>query len=161
MKYVYVFLLMVMSSLAGAQTFTAADSLHYEIDEEYLVNLFKQADVIFCKVDDVDDFIYVKNMEVAFNVDSSLFCTAYLVSNFYGSTITSFYPLWCTSVELNDINGHVFKLALKTPIKQLEFDQQPLNDLDILKPILDSLLQKTDTVDYSKDTRIFLEMDKD
>jgi len=31
----------------------------------------------------------------------------------------------------------------------------------ILIPILDSLLQKTDIVDYSKDTTIFLDIDQD
>lgn len=158
-KITIILTVLMISSLMQAQIFINQDTM--EVQEEYLAELFKQADVVFCKVDDVDDFVYVKNMLVVFNVDSTLFRTAYIESNFYGATITAFYPVWCTYVELTDINGNQLKLALKTPITPLERGEQPLNDYKILIPILDSLLQKTDIVDYSKDTTIFLDIDQD
>ncbi|MFA7298341.1 MAG: hypothetical protein WC010_01725 [Candidatus Absconditabacterales bacterium] len=130
------------------------------IEEDYLVNLFQNADVIYCKVDDVDDYIAVKNMEVSFYVDSALFLTAFIESNQYEKKNTS-CMLWCTYVELNDSSGHMLKIAYQTPASPLKDDEDPLNDLDALKLILDSLLQKTALVDYSKDTRIFLDIHQD
>jgi len=95
-KITIILTVLMISSLMQAQIFINQDTM--EVQEEYLAELFKQADVVFCKVDDVDDFVYVKNMLVVFNVDSTLFRTAYIESNFYGATITAFYPVLCTYV---------------------------------------------------------------
>lgn len=164
MKKLIVIMYLIFCGSAYAQSITSdtAKAVDYKvIEEEYLANLFKNADIVFCKIDTINGIRCVKNMEVAFNDDSSLFSTAFIESDVYNGPMTAFYRLSCTYVVLNDIDGNEFRFAYQKPSVPMEFDEQPLNDFDILKPILDSLLQKTAIVDNSKDTRIFVDLDQD
>ncbi|MCX6824935.1 MAG: hypothetical protein NTY80_01805 [candidate division SR1 bacterium] len=146
-----------MTPTVGAQTFIDSDSTLYGVDEAYLATLFRKAEVIFCKIDTVNGGICVKNMEVSFCDDSAFFYTAYIESTFYRGTIAAFYPLVCSYVELGVTNGGILKLSHET----LDEDEQSLDDLILLKPVLDSLLQKTVLMDCSKDTEEFIDLGKD
>ncbi|EKD24957.1 MAG: hypothetical protein ACD_80C00143G0003 [uncultured bacterium (gcode 4)] len=132
-----------------------------EIEEEYLANIFRNADIIFCKIDTINGIRCVKTMEVAFNGSSSLFNMAYIESEFYNGPLTAFYRLSCTYVVFSDFDGNTLKLAYQTPSTPIEADEELLNDLEILKPVLDSLIQETNIVDYTKDTTSFLYLDPD
>ena len=163
MKKLIVIIYLIFCGNLYAQNFTfdiAKTADHKEIEEEYLANLFKNADIIFCKVDTINGIRCVKTMEVALNDDSSLFNTAYIISDTYNGllTVSAFYRLSCTYVVLNDFDGNTLKLTSRKPSRS---DEQQLNDLEILKPVLDSLLQETNRVDYSKDTTSFLYPDPD
>jgi len=130
-----------------------------DVKEEYLVNLFQHAEIIFCKIDTLDDNVFMKNMEVAFLVDSSVFAVAYMASNYYTCLMPVYSKLWCTYVDINGPNGNAMKLQYQAYSEKMEEYAQPLNDLEQLQPVLDSLLQNTDPVDHYKDTRLFLDID--
>jgi len=160
MKKISISILVLMLNL-GLHAQSQDTIIEKQIDENYLVRLFQHADIIYCKVDDVDDFIYAKKMEIAFTVGSSIFRTAYIESNLYSTTIGEFVPPWCVYVILDDTIGNTLKLKYETSFAQCESDEEPLNDLQLLRPVLDSLLQNTDTIDYSLDTRIMLDIGND
>ncbi len=159
MKNLFTIICLSLGMGIYAQNMTDTPPMHV-VQEEYLATLFKDAEVIYCKVDEVYEHVGIKNMEVMFNIDSSIFLTAFIESNEYekGSSSSS---IWCTYVELSDTSGHLLKIAYSIPSFPLAPDEDALNELEILKPILDSLLQKTAIVDYSKDTRVFLDLDED
>ncbi|MEI6117900.1 MAG: hypothetical protein WCP92_01240 [bacterium] len=146
----------IMSSYTKAQSI--ANQL---IEEEYLVKIFRESQVVFSKIDDVDDFIYVKNMLVVFNTDSCIFESAYIESNNYSIITEKLNPIFCMYVEIIDIYGNKLKLAYEVPYIPIEKDEYPLNDLYFLTPVLDSLLQKTDTCNYAEDTEMFINIGMD
>ena len=159
MKKVFTIICLSLGMSTYAQNMTDPSPMHV-VQEEYLATLFRDAEVVYCKIDEVYEHVGIKNMEVMFNIDSSIFLTAFIESNEYkkGSPSSS---IWCTYVELSDTSGHLLKIAYSIPSFPLAPDEDALNELEILKPILDSLLQATAIVDYSKDTRVFLDLDED
>lgn len=154
-------LVTIMSSYSRAQSLVSKPITTQSIEEEYLVKIFSESQVIFSKIDDIDDFIYVKNMLVVFTTDSCIFESAYIESNSYSIITAICNPIFCMYVEIVDIYGNTFKLAYEVPYIPIEKDEYPLNDLYLLKPVLDSLLQKTDTCNYVHDTEIFINIDAD
>jgi len=149
-------LVIIMGSYTKAQSIATQ-----QIEEDYLVKIFSESQVIFSKIDDVDDFMYVKNMLVVFTTDSCVFESAYIESNFYSIITSMWNPIFCMYVEIVDIYGNTLKLAYEVPYILIEKDEYPLNDLYFLTPVLDSLLQKTDTCNYAHDTEIFINIDAD
>jgi hypothetical protein len=131
------------------------------IEQEYIVQLLQKADVVFCTIEDVDDFVYIKRMMVMFNSDSSIFRSALIESNYYTTISTIFYPIICTTVFLDDVYGNTQVFAYQVPFTDKKLDEEPLNDYPLLIPVLDSLIQYTDTCSISDDTRVFLNLDWD
>ncbi len=155
-KIIIVLSIVMMGSFMQAQI-TQNVGINKGIEEEYLVELFRDSDVVFSKIDE-DGPAYVKNMLVVFTMDSSIFESAYIESSTYDTVMMGDNPVWCTYVELDDIYGNTLRLTYKNKNMTLEPDEQQLNNLGLLRPVLDSLLQKTDTCDYARDTRIFIDI---
>lgn len=148
--------IMIMCSCIQAQNPTTSTTKI--IEEAYLAEILENPDIIYSRIEAVDDFFYVKNMLVVFTIDSTHFVTAYLESNYYDAIIASYCRPFCTYIELDDIYGNQLKLRYEDPIISREADEESLNNLTLLRPVLDDLLQR-DTCDYSRDTRIFLDID--
>ena len=156
-----VWFLILMSLYCNAQNLSSSIQDTVQLEQEYVVKLLQNADVVYCKVDDVDDFVYIKNMMVMFNSDSTIFRSAFIQSNCYTIMSTTVCPIICMTLFLDDIYGNTQIFAYQVPYMEKRPDEEPLNDYPLLIPVLDSLIQNTDTCSISEDTRIFLNIDWD
>ena len=110
----------------------ATDTQNVYVQEEYLASLIQDGQVRFCKIDSINDWQLVKDMEITFT-DSSMFYDCYFESEFYTTIIERFKDPYAVYCEIYDLYGN-----------KMVFTEQELKKFQILKRALDAKLQTTE-----------------